>query len=102
MITANFIVVLIFAIVSGLIGITLFIFGLYTAFVDKDVDFCILMIGCSLCAFIFSGIMFNESHKEYKNAIPQNQVKILRQKIIDAEKELQKYMIDHPELKEYE
>jgi len=41
-------------------------------------------------------------YKEYKRAIPENQVKILRQKIFDAEKEYQKYLIDHPELKEIE
>ena len=55
-----------------------------------------------VCGFLFlsgvSALIFYEAYKEYQNAIPQNQVKILKQKISDAEKELQKYLIDHPEL----
>jgi hypothetical protein len=46
-----------------------------------------------------SGIVFYGASEEYNNAKPQNQVKILKQKISDAEKEYQKYLIDHPELK---
>ena len=58
------------------------------------------MIVTFLCLSVLSGVLFNESYKKYKNAIPQNQIKILRQKISDAEKELQKYLLDHLELKE--
>ena len=86
----------------GVGAICLLAYGIYSALTDDEMDFCVVMIVTFLCLSVLSGVGFNESYKEYQNAIPQNQVKILRQKISDAEKELQKYLIDHPELKEIE
>ena len=98
MITANFIVILFFAIIFGVIAIFLLGYGIYTVIAEYDIFIFVIMV----CSFLFlsgiSTIIFKEAYKEYKNAIPQNQVKILKQKISDAEKELQKYLIDHPEL----
>lgn len=100
MITSDVVVLLFLAIIPGIIAIFLLISGVYAAVSESDMGFCLGMTAASLVLFFFSGIVLNESYKEYKNATPQNQVKILRQKIINAENELQKYLIDHPELKE--
>ena len=102
MITADFICLLFLAIVFGAGAIFLLAYGIYSALTDYEMDFCVAMIVTFLCLSVLSGVVFNESYKEYKNAIPQNQVKILRQKMFDAEKELQKYLLDHPELNESE
>lgn len=100
MITDEVVAILILAVVLLAFAIFLLVYGIYTALTDKDKFF----FGAMFALFLFlsglSVIVFNEAHKEYQNAIPQNQVKILRQKISDAEKELQKYLIDHPELEE--
>ena len=102
MITADFIFILFLAIVIGFCAICLLAYGIYTALAEYDMCFCVGMIVTFLCLSALSGFGFLASYEEYKNAIPQNQEKILRQKISDAEKELQKYLIDHPELKESE
>ena len=102
MITADFICLLFLAILLGMSAICLLAYGIYSALTDYEMDFCVAMIVTFLCLSVLSGVVFNESYKEYKNAIPQNQVKILRQKISNAEKELQKYLLDHPELNESE
>lgn len=102
MITSDFIVILSVAIVVEALAIGLLVYGIYIALTDHDIGFCVIIIVVFLCLSTLSGVGVNEAHKEYKNAIPENQVKILREKISDAEKELQKYLIDHPELKESE
>jgi cell division protein FtsL len=99
MITTDVICLLVLAFALGVGAICLLAYGIYSALTDYEMYFCFAMIVTFLCLSVLSGVMFNESHKEYKNAIPQNQIKILRQKISDAEKEYQKYLIDHPELK---
>jgi hypothetical protein len=100
MITADVICLLFLAILIGVGAICLLAYGIYSALIEHEMYICVAMIVIFLCLSALSGLVFNESYKEYKNAIPQNQIKILRQKISDAEKELQKYLIEHPELKE--
>jgi hypothetical protein len=100
MITFYFIFLLFFGIAFEALAIFLFVYGIHAAITDKDVNFCVVMFISSLLLSSLSGIIFVGAHDEYQNGIPQNQVKILRQKISDAEKELQKYLIDHPDLKE--
>jgi hypothetical protein len=99
MFTGDVVVLLILAFVPLAGAVSLLVYGIYAAITDKDLEFCIGMIVCFLFLSGLSGIMSVGAYKEYQNAIPQNQVKILRQKISDAEKELQKYLIDHPNLK---
>jgi hypothetical protein len=91
-----------FAIMLEACVIFLLIYGIYVAITDKEAAFCIGMIICFLFLSFHSGLVFYVAFKEYNDAKPQNQVKILKQKIFDAEKEYQKYLIDHPELKESE
>lgn len=100
MITAEVVALLGLALTLGVGAICLLAYGIYSALIEHEMGICVAMIVTFLCLSVLSGLVFNESYKEYKNAIPQNQIKILRQKISDAEKELQKYLIDHPELKE--
>lgn len=80
-------------------AVFLLVYGICAVITDKDLEFCIGMIVCFLLLSALSGFVSVEAYKEYQNAIPQNRVEILRQKISDAEKELQKYLIDHPNLK---
>lgn len=98
MFTGDVVVLLILASEPLAVAITLLAYGIYSAITDKDLGFCIGMIVCFLCLSSLSGFVFREAYKEYQNAKPENQVKILKQKISDAEKEYQKYLIDHPEL----
>ena len=98
MFTGDVIVLLILAFMPLAVAVFLLIYGIYSAITDKDLEFCIGMIVCFLFLSCLSGLVSVGAFKEYQNAIPENQVKILRQKIFDAEKELQKYLIDHPEL----
>lgn len=100
MITNDVVALLILAFVPLAIAIFLLICGIYSAIIDKDIFFCIVMILFFLFLTFVSGITFEGAYRKYQNEIPQNKVKILRQKISDAENELQKYLIDHPELKE--
>lgn len=102
MITANLIALSVLGIVFGLFAMFLLVCGIYDAIKDKDMFFCIEMAVCFLFASCMSAFILHGTYKEYQDAIPQNQVKILKQKISDAEKELQKYLMDHPELKEVE
>ena len=98
MFTGDVIVLLILAFVPLAVAVFLFVYGIYDVTITNDKDFCIVMIVCFLFLSALSGGVFVGAYKEYNNAIPQNQVKILKQKISDAEKDLQKYLIDHPEL----
>lgn len=98
MFTGDVVTLLILASVLLAGAVYLLVYGIYTAITDKDLEFCVAMVACFIFLSFLSGIMFVGAYKEYQNAIPQNQVKILKQKISDAEKELQKYLIDHPEL----
>lgn len=99
MITADFIIILFFAIAFGAVAVYLLIYGiLYTVLAEYNFSFFVGMVFSFLVLSGISAIISYEAYKEYQNAIPQNQVKILKQKISDAEKELQKYLIDHPEL----
>lgn len=98
MITADFIIILFFAIIFGAVAICFLVYGIYTAVAEHDFSFFVGMVFSFLVFSGISAIISYEAYKEYQNAIPQNQVKILKQKISDAEKELQKYLIDHPEL----
>lgn len=100
MFTGDVVVLLILASVPLAVAVSLLVYGIYCAITDGDLEFCIGMIVCFIFLSFFSVIMLVGSYYKYQEAIPQNQVKILRQKISDAEKELQKYLIDHPELKE--
>lgn len=100
MITADFIFVLFLAVVLGVFALCLHAYGIYQFFYELDVGVCVGMFFVSLFFSVLSGSVFYVAYEEYQDAKPQNQVKILRQKIFDAEKELQKYLIDHPELKE--
>jgi hypothetical protein len=99
MFTGDVVILLILASVPLAVAVSLLVYGIYAAITDKDLEFCIGMIVCFLFLSGLSGLVSVGAYKEYQNAIPQNQVKILRQKISDAEKELQKYLIDHPNLK---
>ena len=98
MFTGDVVVLLILASVPLAVAVALLVYGIYSATTDRDLEFCIVMIVCFLFLSGLSGLVFREAYKEYQNAKPQNHVKILKQKISDAEKELQKYLIDHPEL----
>ncbi len=98
MFTGDVVTLLILASVPLAGAVYLLVYGIYTAITDKDLKFCIGMIVCFLFLSSLSVVVSVEAYKEYQNAIPQNQVKILKQKISDAEKEYQKYLIDHPEL----
>lgn len=98
MFTGDVIVLLILAFVPLAVAVSLLVYGIYSAITDRDLEFCIVMIICFLFLSGLSGLVFVVSYKEYQYAKPENQVKILRQKISDAEKDLQKYLIDHPEL----
>ena len=102
MITADFIFILFFAIVIGTGAVCILAYGIYSAVTEYDIGFFIGMFFGFLCLSTLSGLVFYVAYDEYQDAKPQNQVKILRQKIFDAEKEYQKYLIDHPELKEVE
>lgn len=102
MITHDFIAILGFGIEIEAIAILLLIYGIYVAITDRDTAFCVGMIACFLFLSGLSGLMFRVAYIEYQEEIPQNQVKILRQKISDAEKELREYLIDHQELNENE
>lgn len=98
MITADFIIILFFAIIFGAVAICILVYGIYIVIVECDIRFFSGLVFSFLVLSGISDIIFYNAYKEYQNAIPQNQVKILKQKISDAEKELQKYLIDHPEL----
>lgn len=98
MITANFIIILFFAIIFGAAAVCLLADGIHMVIAEYDFSFFFGMVCGFLVLSGISAIMSYEAYKEYQNAIPQNQAKILKQKISDAEKELQKYLIDHPEL----
>lgn len=100
MITANFITILGCAIVLDVVAIFLLIFGIYTAITDKFMELCAIIIILFLFLSILSGFLFRSVYEEYQNAKPQNQVKILKQKISDAEKALQEYLHEHPEVRE--
>lgn len=100
MITGDVVALWFLAFVPFAIAIFLLICGIYGAASVGDKYFCVSMVACFIFLSFFSVIMLVGSYYKYQEAIPQNQVKILRQKISDAEKELQKYLIDHPELKE--
>jgi hypothetical protein len=100
MITADFIVILFFAIFLGVAAIFALIYGIYTLAVDKDVFLFNGMVFSFLFLSFLSGIVSVGAYNEYQNAKPQNQVKILKQKIFDAEKVYQKYLIDHPEFED--
>ena len=96
MFTGNVVILLILASVPLAVAVSLLVYGIYSAITDRDLEFCIGMIVCFLFLSGLSGFVFVGTYKEYQNAKPENQVKILRQKISDAEKEYQKYLIDHP------
>lgn len=99
MITADFIIILFFAIIFGAVAVCLLAYGiLHIAIAEHDFSFFVGMVFSFLVLSVISAIISYEAYKEYQNAIPQNQVKKLKQEISDAEKELQKYLIDHPEL----
>lgn len=98
MITADFIIILFFAIIFGAVAICLLVYGIYTAVAEYNFIFFFGMVLSFLFLSSISVILLHGACEEYQNAIPQNQAKILKQKISDAEKELQKYLIDHPEL----
>lgn len=100
MITADFIVILFFAIFLGMAAIFGLIYGIYTLVADKDVALFNGLVFGFLFLSSLSTIVFVGAYREYQNAKPQNQVKILKQKIFDAEKEYQKYLIDHPEFED--
>ena len=100
MITADFIFILFVAIVIGAGAVCTLAYGIYSAVTEYDIGFFIGMFFGFLCFSVLSVVVFYVAYDEYQDAKPQNQVKILRQKISDAEKEYQKYLIDHPELKE--
>jgi len=99
MITDTFLIALFATFIFGVFAVCLLIYGIYFALTEHDK----VMFGAILFSFIASsglfGIMLYEARMEYNDAIPENQVEILKQKISDAEKEYQKYLIDHPELK---
>lgn len=99
MFTGDVVVLLILASVPLAVAVSLLVYGIYSAITDKDLEFCIVMIVCFLFLSALSGFVSVEAYKEYNNAKPQNRMKILKQKISDAEKELQKYLIDNPNLK---
>lgn len=99
MFTGDVVTLLILASALLAVAATLLAYGIYSAITDRDLEFCIGMIVCFLFLSGLSGAVLVGAYKEYNNAKPQNQVKILKQKISDAEKELQKYLIDNPNLK---
>lgn len=99
MITLDFIVILGFGIVFESTALFLLVYGIHEVVLTYDKDFCVAIVACFIFLSFLSGIMFVGAYTEYQNAKPENQVKILKQKISDAEKEYQKYLIDHPELK---
>lgn len=102
MFTGDVVVLLILAFVPLAVAVSLLVYGIYSAITDKDLEFCIGMIVCFLFLSGLSGTVFVGAYKEYQNAKPQNQVKILKQKISDAEKDLQRFYIDYPQFKEQE
>lgn len=95
----HFVLMIGFAIVLAVFAIFLLVYGIYTAIVEKDIGSCFGMTVCFLAFTSISSLMFLGAYSEYQDIKPQNQVKILKQKISDAEKAYQKYLIDHPELK---
>jgi hypothetical protein len=99
MITLDFIAILGIGIVLESTALFLLVYGIHEVVLTDDKDFCVAMVACFIFLSFLSGIVFMGAYTEYQNAKPQNQVKILKQKISDAEKEYQKYLIDHPELK---
>lgn len=100
MITGDVVALLILAFVPFAIAVFLLICGIIDIASYGDKYFCVTMVACFIFLSFLSVIMLVGAYDKYQEAIPQNQVKILRQKISDAEKELKKYLIDHPELKE--
>lgn len=102
MVTTDFIVMLIFSIVLGTSIICLLIFGVCAILIEHDKFFFGVMMACTLFTSILFAIAYRWTCEEYQRAIPQNQAEILRQKISDDEKEYQKFLIDHFELKESE
>lgn len=100
MFTGNVAVLLILAFVPLAVAVSLLIYGIYVAITEKDAVFCGGMVFVFLLLSSLSAFVYNGAYKEYQNAKPQNHVKILRQKISDAEKELQKFCIDYPEFRE--
>ena len=99
MFTGDVVALLILASVTLAVAVFLLIYGIYVAITEKDAVFCGGMVFVFLLLSSLSASVYIGAYKEYQNAIPQNQVKILKQKISDAEKELQKYLIDNPNLK---
>ena len=98
MITLDFIVILGFGIVFESTALFLLVYSIHEVVLTYDKAFCVAMVPCFIFLSFLSGIIFVGAYTEYQNAKPENQVKILKQKISDAEKEYQKYLIDHPEL----
>lgn len=102
MFTGDVVVLLILAFVPLAVAVSLLVYGIYSAITYRDLEFCIGMIVSFFCLSGLSGAVFVGAYKEYQNAKPQNQVKILKQKISDAEKDLQRFYIDYPQFKEQE
>lgn len=90
MFTGDVVVLLILASVLLAVAVSLLVYGIYSAITDRDLEFCIVMIVCFLFLSSLSGFVFVGTYKEYQNAKPENQVKILKQKISDAEYEIKK------------
>lgn len=98
MVTEAFIVTLLVALVIGVAAISVLVCGIHAVLTDEDVEVRVGLAAGFLLLSSVSAIGIAAAYTEYQEAKPQNQVKILRQKVYDAEKDLQKYLIDHPEL----
>lgn len=94
------IALLLIAIIIGVAAISVLVYTIHAVLIDEDIDLCVGMAVSFVFLSSLSAVGFVLAYKEYQDANPQNQIKILRQKVSDAEKDLQKYLIDHPELEE--
>lgn len=98
MVTAEFIVPCIYTALLWLITIGLSILFVYGLCI-RDFN----------AVWAFLGVIFlgavsvwctADCKRTYYNGTPQRQYELQKQKIIDAEREFQKWLIDHPEFKE--
>ena len=100
MLTFDFIIVLLIAVMMTVLAFFCLI-NCIGSFINEEqsvVAFSLLF--ATVLSFVIAVFFMYGCVHEYNNGTPQRQYEIKKRQIIDAEKELQKWLIDHPEFKE--
>ena len=83
--------------------VTLFLlgFGIYVCINGNPGIFVVLLV-VSLLTGCMAGAYYYSAMKAKNESLPENRVEILKQNIVNAQREYEKFLIDHPEFKEEE